>query len=236
MKHVKRLSLLLVLVFAGALLSAQTADDVIAKYVDAIGGKKTISKIKSMYVEMNMDLMGMEGTSKTTTLNGKGVKQELDIMGSTVVNCITDEGGWTINPMMGGTSPIDMTEDQYNAARDQIHVGGPFVDYAEKGYKVELTGDATVGNAPAHKIKMTSPDNVVTEYYFDKDSGYLVRVKQQGDMGETTSTFSDYRKNDGYATAYKIDIDAGGQYQISANITKVELNKPVDESIFNKPE
>lgn len=236
MKHMKKLSLLLILVLSGALLSAQTADDVIAKYLDAVGGKKTISNIKSMYVEMTMDFMGMQGTSKTTTLSGKGVKQELDIMGSTVVNCITDEGGWSINPMMGGTTPQDMTEDQYNASKDQIHVGGPFVNYAELGYKVELAGEGTVGSAAAHKIKMTSPENVVTEYFFDKDSGYLLRAIQQGDMGETISTFSDYRKDKGYATPYKIDIDAGGQVQIATNITKLELNVPVDESIFDKPE
>ena len=108
----KKLSLFLVLVLIGALLSAQTADEVIAKYLDAIGGKKTLNKIKSTYVEMTMDLMGMQGTSKTTTLSGVGVKQEVDIMGSTIVNCITNEGGWTINPMMGGTTPQEMTADQ----------------------------------------------------------------------------------------------------------------------------
>ena len=236
MKHMKKLSLFLVLVLIGALLSAQTADDVIAKYLDAIGGKKTLNKIKSTYVEMTMDLMGMQGTSKTTTLSGVGVKQEVDIMGSTIVNCITNEGGWTINPMMGGTTPQEMTADQYNASKDQIHVAGPFMDYAKKGYKVELTGEATVGDAQTHKIKMTSPDNIVTEYFFDKDSGYLVRAIQDGDMGQTISTFSDYRKTDGFASAYKVDIDAGGQVQITANITKVELNKPVDESIFSKPQ
>lgn len=236
MKHMKKLSLFVILAFAGTVLTAQSVDQVITKYLDAIGGKSTINNIKSMYVEMTMDIMGMQGTSKTTTLNGKGVMQEMDMMGSTIVNCITDEGGWTINPMMGGTAPQDMTEAQYNASKDQIHVGAPFIFYADKGYKAELAGDATVGSAGAHKITITSPDNITRDYFFDKDTGYLIRVIEPGDMGQTITTFSDYRKDDGYATAHKIDIDAGGQVQIVANVTKVELNNPVDESIFNKPE
>jgi len=64
MKIISKLSLFVIFVLAGTVLSAQTADDVISRYLDAIGGKKTISKIKTMYVEGTMDIMGMEGTTK----------------------------------------------------------------------------------------------------------------------------------------------------------------------------
>jgi hypothetical protein len=236
MKIVNRLSLFVILFLGGTVLYAQTADDVIARYLDAVGGKKVISSIKSMYVEGTMDIMGMEATTKTTTLSGKGVKMEMDMMGSTVVNCITDESGWTINPFMGGTGPTDLPEEQYNMAKEQIRIGAPFIDYAERGYKAELLGEETIGDAKTVKIKMTSPDNIVTEHFFDKESGYLIRSAEPGEMGQNVSTFSDYREIGGYIMPYKIEVDAGGQAMINATYNKVELNVPVDESIFAKPE
>jgi len=236
MKIISKLSLFVIFVLAGTVLSAQTADDVISRYLDAIGGKKTISKIKTMYVEGTMDIMGMEGTTKTTTLNGKGIKLEMDMMGSTLVNCVTDQSGWTINPFMGGTGPVDLPEDQYNMAKEQIVIGAPFIYYSEKGYKAEVTGEETIGDAKTVKIKLTSPDNIVSEHFFDKESGLLIRSVEPGDMGQNISTFSDYREIKGYKLPHKIEVDAGGQAMINATYTKVELNVPVDESIFAKPE
>jgi hypothetical protein len=214
MKIINKLSLCVILVLAGTVLSAQTTDDVIARYLDVIGGKRTIRKIKSMYVEGTMDIMGMEGTSKTTTLSGKGVKLELDMQGATVVNCVTDESGWTINPFMGGTSPVDLSEEQYNIAKEQIVIGAPLKTF---------------------KIKLTSPDSIVSEHFFDKESGYLIRSVEPGEMGQNISTFSDYREIKGFTMPHKIEVDAGGQVTIYASYNKVELNVPVDESVFAKP-
>ena len=237
MKNGKKLSLFVILVLAGAVLSAQTADGIISRYMDAIGGKKTIAKINSMLVEGTMEIEGMEGVTKTTTLSGKGVMMELDMMGSLVVNCITDQGGWTINPFMGISTPEEMPEDQYNAAKYQIVIAGPFINYAEMGFKAELAGEEAVGDIKTDKVRLTSPEDIVSDHLFDQASGYLIRTIEDGDMGENISTFSEYRKTNGLAIPYKVEISAaGGQAFIYATVEKVEVNVPVDESIFNKPE
>ena len=225
------------LLLAGAILSAQTADDVISSYVDAIGGKKKISKIESLVVEGSMEVEGMEGAMKTTTLSGKGVRVEIDMMGSMIVNCITDQGGWTINPFMGGSTPEDMTEEQYNSAKYQIVVGGPFINYKELGFKAELAGEETIGDTRTIKVNLTSPEEKVSEHYFDPESGYLVRSVDDGDMGENVTTFSDYTETDGMLTPHSMEISAaGGQAYIYMTVEKVTVNAPVDESVFSKPE
>ena len=56
-------------------------------------------------------------------------------------------------------------------------------------------------------------------------------------MTDNAMTFSDYKEVEGYFVPYKIDMDmAGGQFTMAMTVTKVELNKPVDETIFNKPQ
>ncbi len=49
MKTLKFIALSIFTLFASQMVSAQTADEIVGKYIDAIGGKDQISKINSMY-------------------------------------------------------------------------------------------------------------------------------------------------------------------------------------------
>jgi hypothetical protein len=62
-------------------------------------------------------------------------------------------------------------------------------------------------------------------------------VEMQGQMTDNEITYSDYRQVEGYAVPYKMDMNiAGGQFQMTMTVSKVELNIPVDEAIFAKPQ
>jgi hypothetical protein len=241
MKTYKSLLLAFIALFYAVTASAQATDEIIGKYIQAIGGKDLLTKITSVYTESTMDVMGMQGNVKTTTLNGKGMKQEMDVMGSLMTTCYSDKGGWSINPMTGATSPEAMPEAQYNSGKDQIVVGAPFINYAEKGYKTELMGTEAVGTINAFKIKMTSPDSISSVYFFDPDTFYLIKsvqaMEMQGQMTDNEITYSDYKQTDGFAMPYKMEMNiGGGQFQMAMTVSKVELNNPVDEAIFSKPQ
>lgn len=241
MKILKSTTFAVIALFVAVSASAQTADEIIAKYVNAIGGKNLLSKITSVYTEATMDAMGTLLDAKTTILNGKGMRQDMDYSGSAIINCYNDKEGWSINPMTGSGSAETMSEGQYNSSKSQIVIGAPFINYSEKGYKSELLGTETVGAVKAVKIRLTSPDNTEATYFFDPGSFYLIRSVQQtdmqGQMVENIMTYSDYRQTDGYYIPFKASMDiAGGQFFVDMTVTKVELNKPVDEKIFVKPE
>jgi hypothetical protein len=241
MKTFKSFAIICISLFFCSIASSQTADEIIGKYIQAIGGKDLLTKITSVYTESTYDVMGMQGVVKSTTLNGKGTRQDMDMMGSTMTTCYSDKGGWSINPMTGGTAPVAMPESQYNSGKDQIVVGAPFIDYTERGYKAEMMGTEAVGSVNAFKIKMTSPENNTSVYFFDPGTFLLIKAVQstemQGQMTENEISFSDYRETEGYLSPYKIDLNiAGGQFQMAMTITKVELNKPVDETIFSQPQ
>ncbi len=241
MKTYRSFALAFTALFCAVTISAQTADEIINKYVQAIGGKDLLSKVTSVYTEGSIDAMGTQITFKTTTLNGKGMKQEMDVMGSPMITCFTDKGGWSINPMTGGTAPEDMPANQYNSGKEQIVVGAPFVNFSEKGYKTELLGTEAVGDVNAFKIKLTSPDSISATYYFDPNTSYLIKSisesEMQGQMIDNVITYSDYKPAEGYTLPYKMEmVIAGGQFSMTMAVTKVELNKPVDEAIFAKPQ
>jgi hypothetical protein len=240
MKTLKFNALSILTLFASQLVSAQTADELVGKYIDAIGGKDQISKVNTMYTEGSLDVMGGTGTIKHTFLAGKGAKDEIDVQGTAVTMCVTDSAGWSINPMTGNYNAEYMPPEQYKASKDGIYIGGPFVDFAQRGYKLELAGQVTIGSISANKVMVTSPDSVTTQYFFDPETGYLIQMVQTSNMGgqamDITVGFSDYRKTDaGISVPYKIETNYGGQFFLTETVTKVDINQPVDPAIFVKP-
>ena len=51
MKTLKLIALSIITLFASQMVSAQTADEIAGKYIDAIGGKDQISKINTLYMD-----------------------------------------------------------------------------------------------------------------------------------------------------------------------------------------
>lgn len=101
--------------------NGQTAGEVIDKYLSAIGGKEKIIHITSFYTEGKMEVMGVEGKIKTTILNGKGMRQETEMMGQTQVTCLNEKGGWVTNPFQGNTAPTDMPAEVYDMMKNQYN-------------------------------------------------------------------------------------------------------------------
>lgn len=218
---------------------AQSADDIITKHIDAIGGKEKLSQITSIYTEKKTEVMSNESTSTTTILNGKGYKNESDFNGQKIVQVVTDKGGWVINPFGGSTSPTSLSPDQYKSSEDEIYLPDPLFNYAAHGAKVELAGQEKVGDQNAYKIKYTNKDSAVTTYYIDAATNYIIQAVRTGEVqGQTidiTVSYSDYRKTDfGISVPYKVGIDMG-QFNLQNTTTKVEVNKTVDPAIFEMP-
>ena len=241
MKNLKFLTISVFAILCGTMVSAQTAEEIIANYINALGGKDQMTQISSVYTEGTLDAMGSTGAIKTTLLNGKGYKQEIEVMGTQVIMCYTDSMGWQINPMSGNYGAEVMPDNQFLSGKDNIYAGGPFAtDYATKGYKIDLAGQENVVGVNAWKVNVVSPDNTESVYYFDPDTWYLVKMVQKAEMMGTpmdiSIVLSNYQKpENGYAMPFTLETDYGGQFFLTAKISKVEINQPVDPVVFAKP-
>jgi hypothetical protein len=240
MKTFKFAAISMMALWSATFINAQTADEIVSRYIDSIGGKDQISKINTLYTESSLDVMGNQGTSKITLVNGKGVKQDIDVQGTNVIMCWTDSSGWSINPMSGNYDAVIMPPTQYKSGRDEIFFAGPFLDYAQRGYKIELAGKDSIGQVNADKILVTSPDSVVTEYYFDPATALLIQKVQKTDMMgqifEIVTNWSNYKATDsGIKIPHTIQTNYGGQFLLMANVIKVDVNQPVDSTVFKMP-
>ena len=217
-------------------LSAQTADEIVSKYLAAIGGKETIAKVKSISSDGSTSIMGNDAPTTSVILDGVGYKSEVEFNGVKIVQSVSDKGGWAINPMAGSPDAAPLPEEDFNRAKSQLSVGGPLYDYAAKGGKIELVSK----DAKSFNLKLTTKEGVESVFVIDATTYLLTSVTTKGKMMgqdvDVISTFSDYRKTDvGMLVPYAVDVNLGGQFSMTITIKKVELNKTIDPAIFAMP-
>ena len=235
----KKLLLGLSALFLISFLKAQTADEIVAKHIEAIGGSDNAAKLNSLTVQSTMEVMGNQANGTATVLNGKGYKSEMEFNGQKIVQVVSDKGGWMINPFAGSSDATALTADQYKGSEDEIYLPDALYNYAQHGAKVSLEGTDKVGDNSAYKIKYTNKDGGEITYYIDSATYNIVKeVRSQEMQGQTVDvnvTYSDYRKTDvGISIPYSRQIDTG-QFSMKSTVSKAEVNKDVDPSIFNMP-
>lgn len=226
---------LLCLLFLATGLRAQTADEIINKHLDAIGGKEKLASIKSVKMDNTMSLMGNDAPNIAYIVDGKGYRNEMEMMGQKMIQVITDKGGWMVNPMQGGTEPQELPADQLKQMSGRFYAI-PLLNYADRGYTAELQGKSKVGDADAWKLKMTDKGGNVITYYIDAKTYYVVQQEVSGEMmGQTvtiTINYSDFKKTDsGWVVPYATDMNMG-QFAIGSKLNKIEVNPTIDPAIF----
>lgn len=221
------------LIFSLALVAqAQTAEEIVASHVTAIGGADAWRKVNSLKMEGQMKLQGADVSLALTTVHGKGNRQDISLMGMTGYRIVTPTSGWNFMPFQGQTAVEAMTTEALTEAQDEMDAQGKLVDYKEKGTTIELIGKEDVDGTECFKLVVVTRNGVKETVFIEPATYYIIKSvivsKANGQEMETATTFSNYTKQpEGIVIPLSIGLPFG-----ELNITKVEINKPVDESIF----
>jgi hypothetical protein len=220
-------------------LKAQTAEEIIAKYIDAIGGKDKINAINSVRMGTTISANGTDASGSIVVVNGKGYRNESDWGGQKVIQVFTDKSGWTQNPFVGVNDPQALPDDAYKMGQYQIYLV-PLLDYASHGDKAELLGQERIGGGGGpntYKIRVTNPNGMASTYYLDVASNLPIQSITTSDFAgqktEVTTTYSDYVKSDaGWLYPQTVGIDFGGNFSMTSKVSKIEINPAIDSGIF----
>src|ERR1700754_3049563 len=120
--------------------NAQTAQEIVAKHIEALGGKERLQSINSVFIEgIAVAGNGTEIATKLWKVFDRLYRQEVSFGVGSVVTIVTPNKGWYAGPRSNGAYK-SLPSAQLRALQPEIDPAGPLADYAAKGCKVELTG------------------------------------------------------------------------------------------------
>jgi hypothetical protein len=217
--------------------NAQTADEVVQKYSAAMGGLDAFDKITTVKITGNYFTQGNELPMTIQMINNKGVRTDIEAMGQFVTNVYFNGTGWKINPFAGVTTATAMTGNELADFKAQASLATNLMDYKKRGHAVELLGEEDVEGIKCYKLKFTNADTRKETFYFinTADNIILKSVTKADIQGQETvveAWYSDIKDFNGLKFAMTRSSRIDGQVFQEVKFDKIELNVPVDESIF----
>jgi outer membrane lipoprotein-sorting protein len=221
--------------------SAQTLDEVLGQYYQAIGGADAWRAVTSMRATGRMQMgPGMEAPFTMTQKRPKMIRMEFTYQGMTGVQAYDGESGWMLMPFLGKTEPEPIPPEDLKDIIEQADIEGALVDWQAKGHQVEYVGKETTAGTEAYKLKVTLKGGDVQYYYLDAEYYLPIKVESSRDMRGTVMEFetilSDYKEVGGLMIPHSIQaMPKGAPAGQVITLDSIELNVDVDDSIFHMP-
>ena len=219
---------------------AQTADEIIAKNVAARGGLEKLHAIKTLRVTGRFSHGGFRATFVQENKRDDKVREEVILQGMAQVQAYDGHSAWQINPFGGRKDPELMSEDDAKSLILDADLEGPLVDYQRKGHTAEFVGRDPVEGTDCYKIKLTLNNGDVRYYYLDADSYLEIKIESQtkirGAIRYRETLLGDYEQVDGIYFPFAIQRgEAGSEERTAYTVEKIEVNLPLDDSLFALP-
>lgn len=226
----KKLALTLLIVpafwLSATAQTLSTADEVINKYIAAIGGKKALMEVKDLSFESSLSNSG----GSFTLLNKYKVPDKRLVL-------VKDETGKAIyQQVIDSKQVITKFGDNMIPTKPEdlqrITLGGlflPELTLQKKNVKYTLAGREAINGKDAYKIIYTGADGTTlwTSYY-DTQTGLLMRTLTPYKDGPQTMDYTDYREFNGIKVPYHYS-----GYGSETQVSKYEVNKGLSDTEFN---
>jgi len=210
-----------------------TADQLIDKYIQALGGEKAISAVSSRVIEGTDSFFGHEVNVEIFNTAGQRISYMHTPNGDNVT-AFNGHEGWLASP---GRPLMEMHGGDLDAARMDADL--QFALHLKQNYS-EFKADQPekIAARDAYQLLASSPNQPPLRLYFDQESGLLLRLVRYADsplgLNPTRIDFDAYSAIDGVQVPHRWTVARpSGQFTIQAN--KIQQNVPVSDDKFTKP-
>ncbi|SMG29369.1 Predicted Zn-dependent peptidase [Marivirga sericea] len=204
-----------------AMPAGLTAEKVLEKYFEALGGKSKIEAVKSMKTSYSASVQG-QNISINEVKDNTNYKQEV-AMGPMVISkvLVNDEG---VKVFQQGQE-VPLPEQTKSAVKAGAKIF-PELYYSEMEATLELKNVEEINGKPAYGVSVTMPSGQSSTSYFDAESGLKVKTSS----AQATEEIKSYKEVDGIMIPEKRAINQG--FQMNADLQSAEINVEIKEDTF----
>jgi photosynthetic reaction center cytochrome c subunit len=210
-----------------------TADQVLDKYLDAVGGAQAVNKIKT---RVQMGKIDASGTQYPVEVYSEAPEKRVSVSHPSRGDSITafnGEVGWLSMP----NGFHRMTGAEAEAARIDAQLHFP-VRLRELYKEFHVRPGEEIGGRQTVLVSAKALGKPDLRLYFDQENGLLLRQIRYAltplGRNPTQIDYADFRFADGVKIPYKWTLmRPGGSFIIQ--IEQVQQNVPVDEKLFVMP-
>jgi photosystem II stability/assembly factor-like uncharacterized protein len=225
-------------------LSAQTADDIIAKYQQAVGGAQRMAAVQTLRrTGKYYGGGGFEAVVSQENKRPNKVRGEITLQGMTLIQAYNGTTGWRVNPFQGKKDAEAMGEDETKSIVQDAEFDDALFNYRQKGNTVEFLGTDQIEGSQVYKLKLTAADNGdVRTYYIDVDNNVPIKLEVKrtvrGAEQEFETIYGDYKQENGWYMPFAFEIGAKGSssdQRAKFAWQSIEVNPVLPDNRFDMP-
>lgn len=218
--------------------SGPTADQIVSKYIEAIGGEAAHRKLTSRVAKATFIIPDRQNLGGTAEIYEKTPNKSLVVLSFTGFG-VHREGyngvvAWSQEPR---SDPRAVTGAELAA----VKIDSEFykeIRLRELFPRLTLKGMKKIRDKNTYKIEGISNEGYSETMYFDAESGLLVRTDavQESPEGKTVLEiyYDDYRDIDGIRMPYTARHRSPG-LSVVFKLSDVKHNVPIEDANFEKP-
>lgn len=214
-----------------------TADQILDKYVQALGGKAAMEKFNSTASKGTFEIpaFGATGSAEMWEKAPNKTALKLDIPGfGLVLEGFNGTVAWAQDPQSGLR---EKTGAELAATKLDADYFKP-IKLKQLYPKIAVKGKEKVSDKDVNVLTLTPAEGSPETWYFDATSGLLVKMdlereSPQGKMAVQVF-MEDYKDVDGIKIPHTIR-QVTSAFTITIKLEEVKHNVPIDDAKFNKP-
>jgi len=203
-----------------------TAQSVIENYLDAIGGRAVLEKVKTVSIFASGEVQGMALNFQLIRTSDNQFMQNIEMMGRSMSKQVFNgENGYA---MMQGQK-MDLNPQQAAMIKDEAQ---PFYELHLDPEAISLEGIEKVDGENAYKVKVSGNRVAFYNVANGQKIQEITTTEMMGQTIESTMKFGDYKEASGIMFPFYLGQMMGPQL-IEFTIKKIDVNSGVTTEDFN---
>jgi hypothetical protein len=215
-----------------------TVDQILAKYVAAVGGKEAVAKFKTTVMKGTIERSENRNAQLEVTLKDpdRYLTQQTSAQGVSTLSLKGQDDSWAKN----SSGSRKLSGPEVEATRRVVtKFYAPF-KIIEPAAQMKVTGTEKVGDREAYVVTLVIDPDTTKRFFFDTQTGLLVREittkrTMLAPLPDQTD-YEDYRDVDGIKLPFIIRTSNTSTYDtVTRRITEIKHNVAVSDDVFNLP-